>query len=186
MVKNTTGGTGTKSLARKHLVSKGSGELRLPSNELELFACVTKAFGNGMVEIHTNNNDRLIGHIRNKFRGKQKRHNMISLYSIVLIGLREWEKAYKNCDILTIYDSNQVEILKTNPSVRIDHVVKLSLGENKMTNSKSGVDIDIVTFTEDADLESGMDPRSMAGGGPVDSGAIGDLSFGGDIDIDDI
>ena len=190
MVKNTTGGTGTKSLARKHMVSKGSGELRLPSNELELFACVTKAFGNGMVEIHTNNNERLIGHIRNKFRGKQKRHNMISVYSIVLIGLREWEKPYKNCDILTIYDSNQVEILKTNPSVHIEHVVKLSLGENKMTGGKGGVDVDVVTFTEDADDDGGDFYANMAGGGGAAAAggtdsAVG-FGFDNDINIDDI
>ena len=36
MVKNTTGGTKTKGLARKHQSSGGDSRLRLPTNELEL------------------------------------------------------------------------------------------------------------------------------------------------------
>jgi initiation factor 1A len=152
MVKNTTGGTGAKSLARKHQSSGGRSELTLPSCELELVACVTKALGNGMLEVRTNDDVRLIAHIRNKFRGKQKRHNMIGVLSIVLIGLREWETPYKNCDILTIYDSNQVEQLKNIPSIKINHVVKLSLGTSYLGNSKSSSD-DVI-FTEDDDTDA--------------------------------
>jgi len=40
MVKNTTGGTGTKGLARKHQQSGSSEKLRLPECELEQFASV--------------------------------------------------------------------------------------------------------------------------------------------------
>ena len=149
MVKNTTGGTGAKSLARKHQVSSGRSELIIPSCDLEQIACVTKALGNGMLEIRTNDDVRLIGHIRNKFRGKQKRHNMIGVFSIVLIGLREWENPSKNCDILTIYDSNQIEQLKNIPSIKMDHVIKTSLGNTFTGTSKASGD-DVV-FTEDDD-----------------------------------
>lgn len=149
MVKNTTGGTGTKSLARKHQVGGGRNELTLPSCELEQFACVTKALGNGMLEIRTNDDVRLIGHIRNKFRGKQKRHNMIGVFAIVLIGLREWENPPKNCDILTIYDANQVEQLKNIPSVKLGHIVKLSLGNTHTGDTTTSVHD--VTFTEDVE-----------------------------------
>jgi len=125
MVKNTTGGTGTKSLARKNENNGRSRHIRLSEDELEHYACVTKMFGNGMCEIYTNNNQRLIGHIRNKFRGKQKRHNLISLFSIVLVGLREWEKPAKNCDIMSIYDEMQIEQLKNIPSINIEHILQL-------------------------------------------------------------
>lgn len=151
MVKNTTGGTGTKSLARKHQLGGGKNDLTIPSSDLEQIACVTKALGNGMLEVHTNNDVRLIAHIRNKFRGKQKRHNMIGLFAVVLIGLREWEKPYKNCDILTIYDANQVEQLKNIPSLKMDHVVKLSLG-NTYSNNKTSSTNDVI-FTEEHDVE---------------------------------
>ena len=148
MVKNTTGGTGTKSLARKHINTNQSSIL-YPSNDLEVIACVTKALGNGMLEIHTNDNTRLICHIRNKFRGKQKRHNMINVFAIVLIGLREWEKPRKNCDIIFVYDSSQIEILKSIPNISIDHVLKLSLG-NSFTTSDKAIANDII-FTDDCD-----------------------------------
>ena len=153
MVKNTTGGTGTKSLARKNINNNNSSIL-FPSNELEVIACVTKALGNGMLEIHTNDNVRLIAHIRNKFRGKQKRHNMINVFAIVLIGLREWEKPSKNCDIIFVYDSSQIEILKTIPNISIDHVLKLSLG-NSFTGSDKAIANDII-FTDDYDEDDNM------------------------------
>ena len=49
MVKNLTGGTKTKGVARKHQ-GKGDSRLRLPDDELEMVACVTKMLGNGMCE----------------------------------------------------------------------------------------------------------------------------------------
>lgn len=153
MVKNTTGGTGAKSLARKHQSSGGRTELVLPSCELEQIACVTKALGNGMMEIYLENDTRLIGHIRNKFRGKQKRHNMIAVNAIVLIGLREWENPSKNCDILTIYDANQVEQLKNIPSIKMNHIVKLSLG-NTFTGDSAPAGGDVI-FTEEDESNFG-------------------------------
>ena len=54
MVKNTSGGTKTKGLARKHQGGAGGGggggALRLPKNELEQLVVVTKMLGNGMCE----------------------------------------------------------------------------------------------------------------------------------------
>jgi initiation factor 1A len=146
MVKNTTGGTGTKGIARKHQ-SSGDNRLRLPECELEQFAIVTKMLGNGMCEIFTNDNTRLIGHIRNKFRGKQKRNNMLSVSSIVLIGLREWENPVKNCDILTIFDNNQVEQLRNIPGIFISDLFKHLT--NTFTNHLDlDLDHDLILFSE--------------------------------------
>jgi len=127
MVKNTTGGTGAKSLARKNETTHDSGKLRLPECDLEQFACVTKMLGNGMCEIYTNDNVRLIGHIRNSFRGKNKRHNLITPQSIVMVGLHEWEKIPKNCNIMVMYTSNQIEQIKNIPNINIDHLLNLQL-----------------------------------------------------------
>jgi initiation factor 1A len=150
MVKNTTGGTGTKGLARKHQ-SSHSETLRLPECDLEKFACVTKMLGNGMCEIYTNDNLRLIGHIRNAFRGKNKRHNLITTQSIVLVGLHEWEKIPKNCNIMVIYNQNQLEQLKNNPAINIDHVLHLQLSATTFqTTKKVHRDFD---FVEDEPIE---------------------------------
>ena len=123
MVKNL-GGCRTKGLARKHMnKSNQSNKLRLPVEEGEQIACVTKMFGNGMCEIYNNDNVKLIGHIRGSMRGRQKRHNKIESSMLVLIGLRTWESTLKNCDILCIYSDEEVEQLKTLPSVNITNVL---------------------------------------------------------------
>tara|TARA_B100000424_G_C22759132_1_gene409667 strand:+ start:210 stop:743 length:534 start_codon:yes stop_codon:yes gene_type:complete len=124
MVKNTQGGGRTKGLARKHInKSNQSNKLRLPVEEGEQIACVTKMFGNGMCEIYNNDNVKLIGHIRGSMRGRQKRHNKIESSMLVLIGLRTWESTLKNCDILCIYSDEEVEQLKTLPSINITNVL---------------------------------------------------------------
>jgi len=140
MVRNTTGGTGTKSLARKHQTSSRSEALRLPECDLEQFACVTKMLGNGMCEIYTNDNVRLIAHIRNSFSGKNKRHNLITNYSIVMVGLYEWEKVPKNCNIMLIYNENQIQQIESIPSIDISHILQLQLrGLNRESGNKKVV-----------------------------------------------
>jgi len=128
MVKNTTGGTKTKSMARK-FAAPSSAELRLPDGPLELIACVTKPLGNGMLQVTTNDNSVLCAHIRNKFRGKQKRHNFIHNFDIVLIGLREWENPSKNADILFLYDSNHISLLHNLPHLNCHNVLNLALNK---------------------------------------------------------
>ena len=125
MVKNTTGGSKSKGLARKNQSCGGDARLRLPSDPLEQIACVTKMLGNGMCEIHTADNVRLIGRIGGKFRGKNKRNNLITIQSVVLIGLHEWERPAKNCEILTIYEETNIEQLKSIPSVNMTNILKL-------------------------------------------------------------
>jgi initiation factor 1A len=149
MVKNTTGGTGAKSLARKH-EHRGNNTLQLPLEpEYEKFACVTKMLGNCMCEIITNDNLKLIGHIRGKFKAKKnKRHNMITPNTIVLIGLRDMERPFKNCDILTIYDDNHVEQLRQIPNVDIRFILDLRMSTNNLNKNENYADIE---FTEDSE-----------------------------------
>jgi hypothetical protein len=113
MVKNTTGGTGAKSLARKHQVYEDGNDthnVRMPSNDLEKVAIITKMLGNGMCEVYTNDDVRLIAHIRNKFRGKNKRHNLFAIHMFVLVGLREWENPPKNCDIIFAFHDFELDL----------------------------------------------------------------------------
>jgi translation initiation factor IF-1 len=177
MVKNTTGGTGTKSLARKHQSGGENGHLRLPECDLEQIACVTKMLGNGMCEIYTNDNTRLIGHIRNAFRGKNKRNNLITPQSIVMIGLHEWEKTPKNCNIMEIYTQNQVEQIKNIPNIKIDHVLSLQLvGTTFQSGKKARNDFDFID-EEPAEIAPQQIPKHN-----IDF----DLNMSDDIDIDDI
>ena len=118
MVKNTSGGTKTKGLARKHQGGGGGGgALRLPKNELEQLVVVTKMLGNGMCEVFNNDDQRFIAHIRNKFKGRNRRSNDISVNSFILIGLREWEKPALNADVMFVYDVNDYHAFHSIPNL---------------------------------------------------------------------
>ena len=122
MVKNTSGGTKTKGLARKHQGGGaggggGGGALRLPKNELEQLVVVTKMLGNGMCEVFNNDDQRFIAHIRNKFKGRNRRSNDISVNSFILIGLREWEKPALNADVMFVYDINDYHAFHSIPNL---------------------------------------------------------------------
>jgi initiation factor 1A len=155
MVRNTTGGTKTKGLARKHQNSGGSsGHIRVPECKEEQFAYVAKMLGNGMCEVYIGEkNTRLIGHIRSKFRGRQKRNNQIVANSIVLVGIRTWESTPKNCDILCVYDDNEIKQLKNRPGIGIENVAKIqsinTIGSNQ--HEEGYTDVVFTTNIEEED-----------------------------------
>lgn len=163
MVKNLHGGTGTKSLARKHQNKQKGDHIRLPECEEEQFAYVEKMLGNGMCEVFTNDSIRLIGHIRNKFRGRQKRHNTITKGMILLIGLRTWESTLKNCDILTIYDDNDIKQIKNKPDIKIENLIKMQLSSAFVHTERDEEDtLDFTNQHEDEDeeiIEKGIIPE---------------------------
>ena len=116
MVRNTHGGNKSKSMARKKM-DGGGGEggggatLRLPSCDLEKIAVVDKLLGNGMFYAITDTHT-LLCRIRNKFKGRSRRGNDVSVGKLVLIGLREWEKPHKECDLLLVYDQHHIDTLR--------------------------------------------------------------------------
>jgi len=152
MVKNTKGGKGHKSLGRKHQTHSNA-FLRESTDPLEKYGFVNKMYGNGMCEIICIDNEEqltLIGHIRNKFRGRQKRSNMVTQYAIVLVGLRDFETIKKNCDLIAIYDENQIKQLKLDPNNKIDLLEKLNPKENiNMKSQDNGFE-----FGYEKDIES--------------------------------
>jgi len=113
MVKNTKGGKGAKSMARKSIDTGASAStFPIPTSDMEHFAVVNKMFGPAC-EVLLLDGTVLFCHIRNKFKGRRKSGNFISIGSILLIGFREWEpdNARKNCDLLFVYDNLQVSSL---------------------------------------------------------------------------
>ena len=107
MVKNTHGGSKHKSQARKDTQQSNIQNNIEPNGPNERWAHVTKLFGNGMCQVITQDDSHLTltCHIRGKFRGKNKKHNNVSLNSIIIIGLRDWETEVKNCDLIAISNS---------------------------------------------------------------------------------
>ena len=106
MVRNTQGGSKTKSMARKSTAPVTVVDYS-PSDPLERIAIVEKMYGNGMCQVITTDSEKLdlLCHIRGKFRGKSKKHNMLTVKSKVVIGLREWETPYKNSDLISVLTS---------------------------------------------------------------------------------
>ena len=122
MVKNDTGGNKGKGLARKHVNAAKCGaskQLRVAVEEAEKYAIVSKMLGNGMCYVRRLNgsgaSDRLCI-IRNKFKGRGKRDNILDSGSWVLVGLREWSSNQDTCDLLEVYNATERDrLLKNEP-----------------------------------------------------------------------
>ena len=116
MVKNDGGNKG-KGLARKHVTSGGSNkQLRVATQEAERYAVVSKMLGNGMCYVRLldgSAGDRLCI-IRNKFKGRGKRDNILDSGSWVLIGMREWASKQDTCDLLEVYNHGERDRLMKN------------------------------------------------------------------------
>ena len=151
MVRNIQGGSKTKSQARKSstsVINKTS--IRLSKNVLEIYACVTKMLGHGQCYVRTVDDKELHCIIRKKFKGRSKRHNIISAGTILLVGLREWESSdnYKNCDVIEIYDNEDYIQLKNIASTKVNQLDKYitSLQGDREIN-------DNLVFTDEVDDE---------------------------------
>ena len=148
MVRNTQGGSKTKSQGRKFSSNYASRHaIRLSESPLELYACVVKVYGNGRCLVHSLCDKELQCVIRNKFRGRSKRNNIVAMGTILLVGLREWEGPdnFKNSDVLEVYDSEDVLHLRSIPSLNIQRLDSFSQSHNHSLHN-----IDSFSFTEDA------------------------------------
>ena len=140
MVKNDAGGNKGKGLARKHVnAAKGgsSKQLRVATDAAEKYAVVSKMLGNGMC--YVNLLDGTIGNklciIRNKFKGRGKRDNILDSGSWVLVGLRDWSSKQDTCDLLEVYnDGERDRLMKNEPCFK-------SVIESKNEGSSTGSNI---------------------------------------------
>ena len=124
MVKNNAGGNKGKGLARKHVNAAKAGaskQLRVATDEAERYAVVSKMLGNGMCYVRLldgSTGDRLCI-IRNKFKGRGKRDNILDSGSWVLVGMREWASKQDTCDLLEVYNANERDrLIKIEPCFR--------------------------------------------------------------------
>uniref|UniRef100_A0A6C0I4E3 S1-like domain-containing protein n=1 Tax=viral metagenome TaxID=1070528 RepID=A0A6C0I4E3_9ZZZZ len=190
MVRNTQGGTGTKGLARKHQeTGKSQRRLRVSEDPDELYAFIEKIYGNGMCEVVANDGTKYMGHIRGKMRGKNKRNNFVEPFCVVLVGLRSWESESsgkkRNCDVITIYNDNEVQQLQQIPNVSIDTIVSqiISKKSNQTTNTNGGKD-DGYVF----DRGNSSGEEEDYSGMPASNGQLEEFKMndGEQVDIDDI
>lgn len=100
MVKNTTGGCGSKRMARKNTGNK-QGEIDLNDPNI-LTVSVSKALGNSRFYVVRPDHSQLICHIPNRFSGRNKHNNFVTVNSLILVSLREFENPAKTCDYIRI------------------------------------------------------------------------------------
>ena len=154
MVRNTIGGSKTKSLSRKLLNNNIDDDVIPTSNDpLEIQVFVSKIFGNGILQV-TNpiDNSTLICHIRGKFRGRNKKNNLISLNSLLIVGLRHWENPHSNCDIIHILPGTFIPTHYNN-----DYNDDISFTNNNNNNTTTHTNTHYTTHTNTHDLHLHLD-----------------------------
>jgi hypothetical protein len=130
MVKNIVGGKKGKMMANKN-GGRGGGagggreQIRMIEfPDIELMVCVTKVFGGGLFEVMDNSGEKYRAFLRGKMKGHNKRHNLVSLFSILLVAKRIDTDVTK-CDILFVYDAHDIQFLALNPMLNISNLLSL-------------------------------------------------------------
>lgn len=178
MGKNTFGGNKNKKFARKQMTSSSNARLRLPEDtENEKLALVMRMSGGAICRIKMIGiENELICHIRGKHRGRNKGGNLIKTGVIVLVGLRPDMSSKTECDLLYVYDSNEVDQLSKFSHLKI--MPLLNTDEYKTCKTDDG----FVFSNDDPNMDTMDDDLSMDVCIPSENVKGGDDM----IDIDDI
>ena len=153
MVRNDAGGNKGKGLARKHVnAAKGaSKQLRVATDEAEKYAVVSKMLGNGMcyVSLLDGSVGTKLCIIRNKFKGRGKRDNILDSGSWVLVGLRVWSSKQDTCDLLEVYnDGERDRLIKNEPCFKAVAVASASESNNAGNSSIQFTDSETIKYSQ--------------------------------------
>lgn len=157
MVKNLGGNKGKK-VSRKHLNVSYTRSIRKKNGTepCEMYAMVNKLTGGSMCEVKCEDGVTRLCVIRNKFRGRGKRDNLLTAGVWILVGLRDWEVKHPDkkstCDLLHVYSEEDKTILKTNTDGNWS-VLKLD-GEEDHTTDSTGIDFEYSLNTTTEAVES--------------------------------
>jgi len=185
MVKNTVGGKKGKMMANK-LGSGGGGmkrqQLRLVEvPEIEIIVCVTKVFGGGLFEVMDNDGKVYKAFLRGKMKGHNKRHNLVSLFSILLVAKRIDTDPTKS-DILFVYDNHDIQYLALIPTLHLSHL--LSLHNNHFFSSNSKEDDLFYNMNDDGSHGNGNGVGDGVGIGVGDGTGTDFNNSNNDFDLD--
>ena len=154
MVKNLSCGNKSKGFARKNTLKKDNA-LITSTDELEVYAQVTKILGGANCQVVCLDGTEMICHIRGKFRGRHKRDNMIQNGTWLLVGKREWEKEpapgkLPKCDVIEVYSEQDKVKLKNNLTT-INWMPFIANDTKVMNASTSSTDHpeDTIVFTDE-------------------------------------
>ena len=109
MVKNTKGGGKAKKQARKNVAPQNEASIKARYSEHpdEVYACCSKLLGNGTCAVMCIDGTERLCIIRNKFRGRGKRGNVLTPGTWCMVGRRDFEKPregkLEKTDLLEVY-----------------------------------------------------------------------------------
>ena len=191
MVINQKGGNKSKKMGRKFLSAPVDKKLRLAKEDGEIYAVVTKLLGQGMFYANDPDGKERLCVMRNKFKGRSKRDNVVALGGWVLIGERDFESCAKpKHDLLEVY--NDIEKNKLKKSGNPIFAKLKSDYDNVIIDEEDGIDFDDTDkYNELEDLIAGEEDNSDNSDNSdniyssyKDAPAI--TIDGEDVDIDDI
>jgi translation initiation factor IF-1 len=113
MVKNTIGGKKGKMLSKKHHITNNS-SFPVSTDEGMIYVCVVKIFGGGVFEVMDKNKEKYKAYLRGKMKGSNKRHNLVLMNSILLVGIRSDLSDKFSVDILFVYENHHIQTLSLN------------------------------------------------------------------------
>ena len=171
MVKNTIGGKKGKSIAKKNVMISND-NIRLSQNDDEIYVVCTKLFGNGIFCVVDNHGNEYKALLRGKMKGFNKRHNLVSLFSILLVGKRVDLSDKSVVDILFVFEHSHIPILSVNPTINIQHILNIhSNGVSTVVNAKGkgkGVSEDIL-FSNDVKSEGESEKSTLLVGDALET-----------------
>lgn len=193
MVRNTKGGNGNKKVARKHTQEENvrvKTRLANPSEPCEMYATVSKMFGQGNCEVLCNDGKHRLCVIRKKFKGRNKSKNHLALDTKVLVGLRDWEiigqGKKEKCDLLEVYERSQHMDIKKDKNC-VWSVISSSVEKDLVERAQDGeFEFEFEVSLENNIVDGGGDGGTSGIGSGNGSGGIGSSNHIDDINFDDI
>ena len=191
MPRNVKGGNRAKKMASKHAAADAIKEVfrhkELTSDER--YAFVTKVCGNNNFDVVACDGKQYKCIVSRKFRGRNKHRNLVTLNSLLLVGIRSWEvlacgKTPK-CDLLFVYGHDvefREKLLNDNRSgaeLHLDFTRTVKNGLCVGGSSRGKQSSDAVTETLGRGHEDGFVFDADAGDDSNDDSS-------GSINIDDI
>jgi len=193
MVKNEKGGKNQKRMGRKFVNAPRSNYLRKadPNEPAEIYACVSKCLGNGMAHAINTYGTNILIHIRNKFRGRGKRDNLLAPGTVILAGERTFESVregkMKNCDLLEVYSETDAKRLDNETSVDFSAFKDMRGFEKKELGPEAELGFSIQAkhdSTVDDEIEEAVKLNAIKTGNDGSSETISSNSIDDDIFYD--
>ena len=127
-----------------------TGKLRL-AEDGEMYACVDNMVGNGRAAVIGSDGNPYHCVIRQKFKGRHKRDNMMVRGTWCLVGARDWESRQKGvavCDLLHVYRDSDVASIKKKETTNLGSLIAT---EDLIKSGNAETIDDGIVFTNDID-----------------------------------